>query len=170
MSQNNTLAHGKLQRCQTQRSNTEITVEIMQTYDPLKFALARSNGSNFLLITQYEMPFNKSRKQQKRSKDRKINGKCTNGTNRRSHVCPVYFIYNVAIFLSIIMQLQMQTEIFLVLFVRIICILRVKCVSWWKCPLIFRAHLHNVFSYKSVSAVKPPHSARALIFPLFCTQ
>ena len=33
----------------------------MQTYDLLKFALARSNGSSFLLITQYEMPFiNKS--------------------------------------------------------------------------------------------------------------
>ena len=38
-----------------------ITAEIMQTYGLLKFALARSNGSNFLLITQYEMPFtNKS--------------------------------------------------------------------------------------------------------------
>ena len=43
------------------RNNTEITAEIMQTYDLLKFALARSNGSSFLLITQYEMPFiNKS--------------------------------------------------------------------------------------------------------------
>ena len=29
----------KLQRCQTQRSNTQITAEIMQTYDLLKFAL-----------------------------------------------------------------------------------------------------------------------------------
>ena len=38
-----------------------ITAEIMQTYDLLKFALARSNGSSFLLITQYEMPIiNKS--------------------------------------------------------------------------------------------------------------
>ena len=38
-----------------------ITAEIMQSYDLLKFALARSNGSSFLLITQYEMPFiNKS--------------------------------------------------------------------------------------------------------------
>ena len=44
MSQNNTLAQGKLYRCQTQRSNTQITVEIMQTYELLKFALARSNG------------------------------------------------------------------------------------------------------------------------------
>ena len=61
MSQNNTLTHGKLQRCQTQRRNTQITAEIMQTYDLLKFALARSNGSSFLIITQYEMPFiNKS--------------------------------------------------------------------------------------------------------------
>ena len=50
MSQNNTLTHGKLQRCQTQRRNTQITAEIMQTYDLLKFALARSNGSSFLLI------------------------------------------------------------------------------------------------------------------------
>ena len=33
----------------------------MQIYDLLKCALARSNGSSFLLITQYEMPFiNKS--------------------------------------------------------------------------------------------------------------
>ena len=39
-----------------------ITAEIMQTYDLLKFAfIARSNGSSFLLVTQYEMPFiNKS--------------------------------------------------------------------------------------------------------------
>ena len=29
----------------------------MQTCDLLKFALARSNGSSFLLRTQYEMPF-----------------------------------------------------------------------------------------------------------------
>ena len=33
----------------------------MQTCLKLKFALARSNGSSFLLITQYEMPLiNKS--------------------------------------------------------------------------------------------------------------
>ena len=39
----------------------------MQTYDLLKFALARSNGSSFLFKTQYEMPFiNKSE-----AKDRK---------------------------------------------------------------------------------------------------
>ena len=40
-----------------------ITAQIMQTYDLLKFASTRSNGSiaSFLLITQYEMPFiNKS--------------------------------------------------------------------------------------------------------------
>ena len=47
-----------------------ITAQIMQTYDLLKFALARSNGSSFLLITQYEMPFiNKSTV--KRQKGRK---------------------------------------------------------------------------------------------------
>ena len=34
-----------------------ITAQNMQTYDLLKFALARSNGSSFLPITQYEMPF-----------------------------------------------------------------------------------------------------------------
>ena len=34
-----------------------------------------------------------------------------------------------------------------------------------KCPLIFCARLHNVFSYKILSAVKPPYSARELIFP-----
>ena len=35
-------------------------------------------------------------KRQKRSKDRKIYGKCTNGTNRRSPVWPVCFIYIIA--------------------------------------------------------------------------
>ena len=34
MSQNNTLTHDKLWRCQTKRSNTQITAEIMQTYLP----------------------------------------------------------------------------------------------------------------------------------------
>ena len=33
MSQNNTLTHGKLWRCQTKRSNMHITAEIMQTYE-----------------------------------------------------------------------------------------------------------------------------------------
>ena len=61
MSQNNTLTNGKLQRCETRRRTKQITAEAMQTYGLLKFALARSNGSSFLLITQYEMPFiNKS--------------------------------------------------------------------------------------------------------------
>ena len=41
----------------------------MQTYDLLKFAIARPNGSNF-----------------SRSRDWNENGKCTNATNRRSHV------------------------------------------------------------------------------------
>ena len=45
----------------------------MQTYDLLKFASARSKGSSFLLITQYEMPFinksevTKSRKTEKQT-------------------------------------------------------------------------------------------------------
>ena len=64
-----------------------------QAYDLLKFALARSNGSSFLLITQYEMPFINKSGATKRSKDRKIYGKCTNGTNRRSRIWPVCFIY-----------------------------------------------------------------------------
>ena len=42
----------KKKRCQTQRRNTQITAEITLTYDLLKFALARSNDSSFLLITQ----------------------------------------------------------------------------------------------------------------------
>ena len=59
----------------------------------VKFALARSNGSSFLLITQYEMPFINKSEATKRSKDRKIYGKYTNGTNRRSRIWPVFFIY-----------------------------------------------------------------------------
>ena len=48
MSQNDTLTHGKLQRCQTQWSDMQITAEIMETYDLLKFSIARSNGSTLL--------------------------------------------------------------------------------------------------------------------------
>ena len=45
----------------------------MQTYDLLKFALARSNGSSFLLITQYEMPFiNKSEAKKKVERPKNI--------------------------------------------------------------------------------------------------
>ena len=75
--------------------NPQLTAEIMQTYDLLKFALARPNGSSFLLITQYEMPFINKSEATKRPKGRKINGKCTNGTNRRSHVWPVCFFISV---------------------------------------------------------------------------
>ena len=46
-SQNNALIHGKFQRCQTQRSDTQITAEIKQTSYLLKFAITRSNGSIF---------------------------------------------------------------------------------------------------------------------------
>ena len=53
MSQNNTLTHGKLQRCQTQRSDMHITAEIMQTYDLLKFATARFNDSFPVLVPPY---------------------------------------------------------------------------------------------------------------------
>ena len=53
------------------------TAEIMQNYDLLKFAVSRSNGSSFLLITQCEMPFINKSEATKRSNDRKINGKCT---------------------------------------------------------------------------------------------
>ena len=44
------------------------------------------------------MPFINKREATKRSKDRKINGKLTNGTNRRSRVWPVYFIYHLLCF------------------------------------------------------------------------
>ena len=40
----------KLQRCQTQRSDMQITAEIMQTYDLFKFAIAQSNGSTLLKV------------------------------------------------------------------------------------------------------------------------
>ena len=40
-------------------------------------------------------------KRQKRLKDRKINGKCTNGTNRRSRVWPVYFIHMIKYYFNI---------------------------------------------------------------------
>ena len=71
MSQNNTVTHAKLLRCQTQRRDMQLmTAETMQTYALLRFAVARSNGSNFLFITQYEIPFiNKI----EATKDRKIN-------------------------------------------------------------------------------------------------
>ena len=42
----------------------------MHTYDLLKFALARSNGSSFLLITQHQMPFINKSEATKRSKGR----------------------------------------------------------------------------------------------------
>ena len=66
----------------------------------VKFALARSNGSSFLLITRYEMPFINKSEATERSKDQKIYGKCTNGTNRRSRVWPVFLIYIFAILIS----------------------------------------------------------------------
>ena len=40
------------------------------------------------------MPFINNREATKRSEDRKINGKLTNDTNRRSRVWAVYFIYH----------------------------------------------------------------------------
>ena len=61
----------------------------------LKLTVARFNGSSFLLnITQYEMPFINKSEATKRSKDRKINGKCTNATNRKSRAWPVYLIHH----------------------------------------------------------------------------
>ena len=61
---------------------------------PLEIGLTtRSNSYSFLLITQYEMPFINKSEATKRPKDRKINGKCINGMNRRSRVWPVCFIY-----------------------------------------------------------------------------
>ena len=61
---------------------------------PLKICLTtQSNGYSFLLIPQYEMPFINKSEATKRPKDRKINGKGTNGMNRSSRVWPVCFIY-----------------------------------------------------------------------------
>ena len=40
--------HEHMAKCQTQRSDMQITAEIMQTYDLLKFAIARSNGFSFV--------------------------------------------------------------------------------------------------------------------------
>ena len=78
-----------------QRSNMQIlTVEIVQTYDLLKFAVARSNSSSFLLIAQYEMPFRNKSEATKRLKDQKTSSKCTNAMNHRSRVWPYYFIYH----------------------------------------------------------------------------
>ena len=57
-----------------------IRVEIMQTYDLLKFAIARSNGSTllkFLLITKHEVPFINTNEATKRSSDPTENGECT---------------------------------------------------------------------------------------------
>ena len=45
----------------------------MQAYDLFKFASARFNGSSFLLITQYEIPFINYSEATKRSKDRNKN-------------------------------------------------------------------------------------------------
>ena len=55
MSQNNTLTLGKLWRCQTKRSNMQITAEIMHTYDLSNLPSHDLMAIAFLLITQYEM-------------------------------------------------------------------------------------------------------------------
>ena len=87
MSQNNALTHGKLQRCQTQRSDMPITVEIMQTYDLLKFAMQHDLTAllyfKFLLKTQHEVPFINTSEATKRPSDPTENSKCTNVTNHR---------------------------------------------------------------------------------------
>ena len=87
-------------RCQTQQSDTQITAEIMQTYDLLKFVIARSSGSSFLLITQYEVPFINKSEATKRLKDRNENSNCTNTTNCRSRFWPVYFVHHQDVFLG----------------------------------------------------------------------
>ena len=93
ISQNNTLTHGKLQRCQTRRSGMYTTAEIMQPYDLLKFAIARSTALlyfKFLLIAQHEVPFINTSEATKRSSDQTVNGKCTNVTNRWSCVLVIF--------------------------------------------------------------------------------
>ena len=106
MSQNNTLTHGKLQRCQTRRSNSRnhaalcpLTIAIVWSMALLyfKFLLktqyevpfintSEATKIKFLLITQYEVPFINTREATKRLSDPTENGKCANVTNRRSHV------------------------------------------------------------------------------------
>ena len=74
MSQNDALAHGKLKRCQTQRSNTQITAEIMQTYD-----LQHDPTALISAYIHYEVSFiNKSEttKKVKRPKSRQQMYKC----------------------------------------------------------------------------------------------
>ena len=63
----------------------QITAEIMQTYDLLKFAAAPSNGYT-LLITQHEVLFINTKEATQRPSDPTENGKCTNVMNRRSRV------------------------------------------------------------------------------------
>ena len=57
MSKNNTLTHGKLWRCQTKRSNTQITAEIMQTspHNTIRNALHKLEWSD----KKVERPKNK---------------------------------------------------------------------------------------------------------------
>ena len=65
------------------------TAEIVQPYDLLKFAIAQSTALlylQFLLITKHEVPFINTSEATERSSDPTENGKCTNGTNRRSRV------------------------------------------------------------------------------------
>ena len=68
MSQNNALAHGKLQVSNSTKQRADNSENHAEAYDLLKFPLARSNGSSFLLITQYEMSFVNKSKATKRPK------------------------------------------------------------------------------------------------------
>ena len=62
MSQNNTLTHGKLSNSTERQTDNS---GIMQTYDLLKFAIARSNGSIFSLKHNTKCPSSTRVKQQK---------------------------------------------------------------------------------------------------------
>ena len=75
--------------CQEDSQGNSLAAGVEQVSDDVELA-----AESF--ITQYEMPFINKSEATKRSKDRKINGKCTNGTNRRSRVWPIYFIYIIA--------------------------------------------------------------------------
>lgn len=61
---------------------------------PLKFAVARSNGSSLTPCNTIRNAPHKQEKSDKKVGRPKLNGKCTNDTNRRSRVRPVYFIYH----------------------------------------------------------------------------
>ena len=89
MSQNNTLTHGKLWRCQTKRSNTQITAEIMQTYLLLTEFEGRtvSYGPSFFLLDLWLS----AKRAGHKSKGKK-RGSVTCSTDRENEVSKIFII------------------------------------------------------------------------------